>query len=46
LYILTKEDLKEYGMVEKCGEIDGTFQVKITTGFSSNDIKTFEIMGR
>lgn len=42
--MLTAEDLKEYGKVEKCEEVNGTFEIKITTGFDTNAKKTFELM--
>lgn len=44
--MITAEDLKDYGKVEKCEEVNGTFEVKITDGFSSNAIKTFELMNK
>lgn len=44
--MITADDLKEYGKVEKCEEVDGAFEVKITDGFSINAIKTFELMGK
>ena len=42
--MIKAEDLKDYGKVEKCEEVNGTFEVKITDGFSSNAMKTFELM--
>mgnify|MGYP006353662059 CR=1 FL=1 len=38
------EDLKEYGKVETCTEVNDTFEVKITDGFGANFVKTFELM--
>lgn len=42
--MITKDELKEYGEVQVCEEVNGKFHVKITKGFDSNAIKTFEIM--
>ncbi len=42
--MITKEDLKEYGKVEICEEINGKFHIKITEGFNPNAINTFQLM--
>lgn len=42
--MIKSEDLKEYGKVEKCEEVDGAFEVKITDGFNVNAVKTIELM--
>lgn len=42
--MITKEQLKEFGKVEVCEEIDGKFHVRITEGFSTNAMQTFKLM--
>lgn len=42
--MLTAEDLKDFGKLVKCEEVNGAFEVKITNGFSSNARNTFELM--
>ncbi len=44
--MITKEDLKEYGKVDFCGEVNNKFRIRITEGFDCNAIKTFELMGK
>jgi hypothetical protein len=40
------EDLKEYGKVELCEVQGDTFHIKITEGFTTNAVKTFELIGK
>lgn len=42
--MLTAEDLKQFGKVEKCEEVDNTFHVIITDGFDDNNKKTLECL--
>ena len=42
---MTAEDLKEYGKVEVCEEINGEFHIKITEGFSTKGLNVFTLMG-
>ena len=44
--MIKEEDLKEYGKVEKCEEVGGTFHVIITEGFSDNGISTLECLNK
>jgi len=43
---ITAENLKEYGKVEICREIEGKFEIKITTGFKASAMNAFELMGK
>ena len=41
---MTAQDLKEYGKVEVCEEVNGEFHIKITEGFSSKATNVFLLM--
>ena len=44
--MIKAEELKEYGKVEKCEEVNDTFHVIITEGFSDNMIKTIDCINK
>jgi len=42
--MIEAKDLKEYGLVEKCKEVNGTFHIIITKGFNDNIVTTMECL--
>jgi hypothetical protein len=42
--MIKTEDLKDYGKVVMCEEVNDAFEVKITDGFNSNAFETFKVM--
>lgn len=42
--MITKDDLARFGTVEICEEANNQLHIRITTGFDSNAMNTFELM--
>ncbi len=42
--MIKPEDLAKFGKVEICEEVNNTFHIRITDGFSDNATKTYECL--